>query len=101
LLLVSETGAEASARPSWLHYVCGEVGAAMSRGVPVAGICLYPITEYHGWENDRICQVSLLSVPDDRGRRMSNAGLLAELERQSELFAPKDMSKNSLLRIAR
>jgi hypothetical protein len=101
LLVVSETGAEGSARPSWLHYVCGEMRAAMSRGVPVAGICLYPITEYHGWENDRICQVGLLSVPDNRGRRMSHAELLAELEQQSELFAPKDMSKNSLLRIAR
>jgi hypothetical protein len=101
LLLVSETGAECSARPSWLHYVCGEVRAAMSWGASVAGICLYPVTEYHGWDNDRICQVGLLSAPDDRGRRMSDAELLAELERQNQLFAPKDTSKNSLLRIAR
>jgi hypothetical protein len=100
LLVVSETGAEGSARPSWLHYVCAEVRAAMSRGVPVAGMCIYPITEYHGWENDRICQVGLLSAPDDRGRRVSDAELLAELERQSQLFAPNHTSKNSLLRIA-
>jgi hypothetical protein len=87
LIVVSETGAEGSARSSWLHYVCSEVRAAMSRGVPVAGICIYPITEYRGWDNDRKCEVGLLSAPDHRGRRTSHAELLTEVQHQNQLFA--------------
>jgi hypothetical protein len=98
LIVVSETGAEGSARSSWLHYVCTEVRAAMSRGVPVAGICIYPITEYRGWENDRKCEVGLLSAPDDRGRRTRHAELFAELEQQSNLFA-STTSRHSLRRV--
>src|SRR4029079_2360902 len=38
-LLLTETGAEGSAKPSWLHYVCSEVREAITRGVAVEGIC--------------------------------------------------------------
>jgi len=47
-VLISETGAEGSARPSWLHYVLGEVTEARKKGVPVEGVCLYPVIDYPG-----------------------------------------------------
>ena len=50
-LFIAETGAEGSARPAWLHYIAGEVLAARSAGTDLQGICLYPITDYPGWEN--------------------------------------------------
>lgn len=99
-VLISETGAEGSGRPAWLHYVCDEVRAAMSRGVPVAGICLYPITDYRGWDNDRLCTVGLLSTPDERGRRVLDADLAAELHRQSSLFDAVEAADEPSLRIA-
>ena len=43
-LLISETGAEGSARAAWLHYVCGEVRAAMAAGVPVLGCASTPFS---------------------------------------------------------
>jgi hypothetical protein len=82
-LLVSETGAEGTARASWLHYVCSEVRAAQAEGVPVGGICLYPVVDYPGWENDRCCEVGLLSMPDENGRRTLNAALAEEIARQA------------------
>ena len=82
-LLVSETGAEGTARASWLHYVCSEVRAAQAEGVPVGGICLYPIVDYPGWENDRCCEVGLLSMPDQSGHRTLNANLAEEIARQA------------------
>ena len=30
-IFLSETGAEGTAKPSWLHYVCSEVRSAMRR----------------------------------------------------------------------
>jgi hypothetical protein len=84
-LVISETGAEGSAAPSWLHYICSEVEEALKLGVPVKGICLYPILDYPGWENDRTCEVGLLGIPASGGTRQVHSRLLAEIRRQSHL----------------
>ena len=87
-LLVSETGAEGTARASWLHYVCAEVRAAVAEGVPVGGICLYPVVDYPGWENDRCCEVGLLSMPGPDGRRTVQVDMAEEIDRQSPTLMP-------------
>jgi hypothetical protein len=94
-VLIAETGAEGSGRPSWLHYVCAEVREAMEAGVPMEGICLYPIIDYPGWDNERICHVGLLSAVDDHGRRSVCAPLARELSRQQELFRELDTVANT------
>jgi beta-glucosidase/6-phospho-beta-glucosidase/beta-galactosidase len=81
-LLISETGAEGAMRPYWLHHVCAEVRRANRRGASIEGICLYPILDYHGWENDRVCRVGLFSLPGKDGRRDVDTDLAAELELQ-------------------
>jgi hypothetical protein len=98
-LLLTETGAEGSARAAWLHYVSGEVRKAMASGVPIEGVCLYPITDYPGWENERLCPVGLLSKPDAFGRRSADPALADELSRQQEIFA-RDLSEPAPVRRA-
>ena len=83
-LIVSETGAEGSARASWLHYVVREVLAAQARGAKVDGLCLYPITDYPGWTNDRLCRTGLLGVADAAGHRSVDGPLLEELVASAE-----------------
>lgn len=83
-LLIAETGAEASARAPWLHYVCQEVAAARGAGVDVAGICLYPVLDYPGWDNERLCRVGLFSEADDNGHREVCPELVAELRLQQQ-----------------
>lgn len=85
-VLVAETGAEGSAKPSWLHYACAEIRAVLAQGVPVLGVCLYPVLDYAGWDNDRRCDVGLLTAPDDTGRRQVCASLQEELERQQRMI---------------
>ncbi len=94
-LLVAETGAEGTARAAWLFYVCAEVRAARASGVPVEGICLYPILDYPGWDDERLCQVGLLSAPDENGRRACCAEFAAEIVRQRHLFGEAEMSKDA------
>jgi hypothetical protein len=84
-ILITETGAEGSAAPSWLHYVCLEVADAMAQGVPVLGICLYPVLDYPGWDNDRMCEVGLLGAPSAGGTRKVHQRLLAEIQRHAHL----------------
>ena len=86
-IFLSETGAEGSAKPSWLHYVCSEVRDAMDRGADVRGICWYPITAYPGWDNSRHAETGLLSTIVADGTRHVDEKLLAEFEVQREQFA--------------
>ena len=76
------------ARPEWLRYVAGEVRAARTAGVPVEGICLYPVLNHHGWDDDRHCQNGLLDLLHDAdGQRGVIAPYAEELARQQALFA--------------
>ena len=85
-LLVTETGGEGSARPAWFHYVCDEVREAIRQGVPVEGVCLYPIVSFPGWDDERHRQFGLFSVPRVQGRREAYEPMAAELARQQELL---------------
>jgi beta-glucosidase/6-phospho-beta-glucosidase/beta-galactosidase len=85
-LFLAETGAEGTAKPSWLHYVCNEVREAMDLGARVEGICWYPITAYPGWDNSRHAETGLLSTIVADGTRHVDERLLAEFEVQRELF---------------
>ena len=85
-LVVAETGSQDDARAEWLRYIAGEVRAARREGVPVGGICLYPILNYPGWDDDRHCQSGLWGYPGPGGHRDIHVPLAQELARQIELF---------------
>ena len=85
-IMLSETGAEGSGKPSWLHYVCNEVREAMSRGADIRGVCWYPITAYPGWDNSRHAETGLFSTITSEGSRHVDERLLAEFDAQRELF---------------
>jgi hypothetical protein len=75
------------ARPEWLRYVGAEVRAARAAGVPVEGLCLYPVLNHPGWDDDRHCQNGLLDFPRGAdGARGVIAPLAEELARQQALF---------------
>jgi hypothetical protein len=86
-VMLTETGAEGTGKPSWLHYVCNEVREAMSRGADIRGICWYPITAYPGWDNSRHAETGLFSTIVADGSRHVDQRLLEEFEVQRVLFA--------------
>jgi beta-glucosidase/6-phospho-beta-glucosidase/beta-galactosidase len=85
-LMLSETGAEGTGKPSWLHYVCNEVRDAIGRGADIRGLCWYPITAYPGWDNSRHAETGLFSTIVADGSRHVDQRLLAEFEAQREQF---------------
>ncbi|QPB18478.1 glycosyltransferase family 4 protein [Rhizobium sp. 007] len=80
-IFVAETGIEAERRPGWIMYVYSEVVAAMDAGVPIEGICLYPIVNHSGWDDDRPCQNGLLSAEISDATRVVYQPLAEALER--------------------
>lgn len=93
-LVLSETGAEGAARAPWLHYIRQEALEARGRGVPIEGACLYPVTDYPGWDDDRLCPTGLFGIPRDSRRQlhMPTLDALRQLERElgAEVRQPPD-----------
>jgi hypothetical protein len=95
-IFVSETGTEDSFRPEWFRYVCDEVDLAIKAGIPIHGICLYPITNHPGWDDDRYCCNGLFDYPDEAGYRAPYAPLAQELLNQQKSQRFKGLDRQSL-----
>jgi hypothetical protein len=68
-MFVSETGTEDGARADWFRLIWDEVQAARGIGLPVEGLCLYPILNHPGWDDDRHCHNGLFDYADTEGTR--------------------------------
>ncbi len=89
-ILITETGAEAGADVGWLGYIAAEVRQAIREGAQILGICLYPVMDYPGWDDERHCHCGLLAVDDDWSTRTLRTDLAAELRLQSRITPAKD-----------
>lgn len=94
-MILAETGAEGCGRSAWLHYVCDQLRQAQARGVPIDAVCLYPITDYPGWDNERSCPAGLFSEADDQGGRQIEPVLAEELARQMALEADRALASRT------
>ena len=80
-VLVAETGTEGDQRAAWLQTIALDVIAARKAGIPVEGICLYPIIDHVGWDNDRACPSGLLATRFESGGRTVHRPLAAVIAR--------------------
>lgn len=86
-LFIAETGIEAELRPSWLRHVCDEVWGGLQLGLPINGICLYPVLNHPGWDDDRHCPNGLVDYSPQTLERFVYAPLAEELDFQAARFA--------------
>lgn len=85
-LYIAETGTEGVFRPYWLRYIAEEVRTARDHGVPVGGICLYPILSHLGWDDDRHCANGLFAGHGATSERDPYDPLALELAEQVRRF---------------
>ena len=69
------------ARPLEQGMIVTEVEAARAKGVQVEGVCLYPIIDHVGWDDDRDCPSGLLGSRVIQGRREVHTPLAAAIQR--------------------
>jgi polysaccharide biosynthesis protein PelF len=97
-ILIAETGIEAAERPAWFRYVCQEVRMALAMGIPVQGICLYPVMNHPGWEDERHCPNGLLDYDRETFARSYEEPLRQEMLEQQWLFASDSIKETEALR---
>jgi beta-glucosidase/6-phospho-beta-glucosidase/beta-galactosidase len=83
-ILIAETGIEDEARAEWFRYVCSEVEIAKSLGAQIEGVCLYPIVNHPGWDDDRHCHNGLWDYADEAGNREIYEPLAVEVRKEIE-----------------
>jgi beta-glucosidase/6-phospho-beta-glucosidase/beta-galactosidase len=98
-IFVAETGIEDDARPAWFRYMCKEALMAMDLGVPVEGICLYPIVNHPGWDDDRHCYNGLFDYADANGDREAYGPLADEIARRTADVAAFKAGVNTLAQL--
>lgn len=84
-IFVSETGTENDERAPWFAYIATECRLAMEKGVPLEGICIYPILNHPGWDDDRHCYNGVLDYAGPDGRRAAYQPLAAEIRKQEQI----------------
>ncbi len=89
-LFIAETGAEDGLRPRWLRYMAGEARALLQEGIPLEGLCLYPILNHPGWDDERHCHNGLWDYCDDAGERELCQPYAEELQLQRALHTLSD-----------
>jgi beta-glucosidase/6-phospho-beta-glucosidase/beta-galactosidase len=81
-ILIAETGIEDERRPEWFRYICDQVVIALEQGIPVQGVCLYPVLNHPGWDDDRHCRNGLWDYCNECGGREIYSPLADEIMRQ-------------------
>ncbi len=87
-LFIAETGHFGAGRALWLEGIAEEAERAIRMGVPLEGICLYPILDRYDWEDPSHWHNSglwdLALDADGTYRRVLNREYAEELERARE-----------------
>ncbi len=79
-ILIAETGIENEARAEWFQYIFEQAEIAKSNGAQIEGICLYPIVNHPGWDDNRHCLNGLWDYPNTAGEREIYEPLAEEIK---------------------
>ena len=87
-LLISETGHIGAMRATWVRQLAAEARAMIAAGVPLEGICLYPILGMPSWHDEGHWLPMGLWDVSDGGERVLHAPMLSALSELQMLSSP-------------
>jgi beta-glucosidase/6-phospho-beta-glucosidase/beta-galactosidase len=90
-LLITETTHLDDCRPGWIRYVAEEAEALLEEGVPLQGVCIYPILGMSEWHSQEWMPMGLWDLVHQEGRlsRELCEPMLKELKRAQRLEAKR------------
>ncbi|MBU6288895.1 MAG: family 1 glycosylhydrolase [Chloroflexota bacterium] len=83
-IVVAETGCWGDLRVPWLRMIAEECDAAIASGVPLMGVCIYPLIDMTEWHAGHWMRIGAWEVDNEGGSlvRRPYAPLVAELVRR-------------------
>jgi beta-glucosidase/6-phospho-beta-glucosidase/beta-galactosidase len=91
-LLIAETSHFGAGRARWIREIGSEVYQALQAGVPVGGVCIYPILDRYDWENRDHWHNSglwdLERLDSGKLKRVLNSEYAIALTEAQQLLAP-------------
>jgi beta-glucosidase/6-phospho-beta-glucosidase/beta-galactosidase len=91
-IFVAETSHVGVGRAAWIREMTGEIAAALDNGIPIEGVCLYPIIDRFEWTDPTHWHNSglwdFVREPDGTFRRVLNPEYGDELCRCQERLPP-------------
>jgi len=91
---IAETSHFGSGRARWIREIGSEVCQALHRGIPVDGVCLYPILDRYDWENPNHWHNSglwdLERLQNGKLKRILNSEYIAALQEAQQMVATAD-----------
>ena len=103
-LVIAETSHVGAGRAEWLQDMSDQAAAALRAGVPLLGLCLYPLidrtdwTHTHDWHRSGLFDVVPPSPASPRWRRLPDPACVAALRRcQQQLPHPLKADMPTLL----
>lgn len=91
-LFIAETSHFGTGRPRWITEIGAEVLAAIDSGVPIQGICIYPVLDRYDWEDPTHWHSSGLIevvVADGSYSRVLSPEYLGALQDVQRMFAER------------
>ena len=109
---ISETSGRQASRASWLQYIAEQCARALERGLPLEGVCLYPVIEAPEWTTGIFQRNGIWDVvpqPGDRLARVLSEPVAAALraaqlllrQHLEEVPGPADLAADRGSRSAR
>jgi hypothetical protein len=90
-IFIAETSHVGSGRAEWLRELTGELLSAISAGVPLEGVCLYPILDRFEWDDRSHWHNSglwdLIQTTGGEYRRVLNLDYAEQLRRSQTMLA--------------
>ena len=90
-ILVSETSHVGAQRAAWMREAAREVAACLAEGIPIVGLCWYPVLSMPEWEDPaRWTRMGLWDLAPEEGRlrRVPCRDVLAALDDARDILAP-------------
>jgi quercetin dioxygenase-like cupin family protein len=99
-LVIAETGSSGDGRAEWLTHLAEEAAKAISKGVDLQGICLYPIVTSPDWEDPAAFfdggLFDLSPQPDGLLKRVISVPMAAALREAQSVLDPANVPPEPL-----
>lgn len=91
-MLLAETGHYGIGRALWIQQIMEECTTALNKGLPLLGVCIYPVIDRPDWDNLSDYHNSGIWDLDEDKNRVAHVDSIVEILRAREIFKSRALA---------